>query len=161
MQHQQRWPWPCWEEALPKHRAQGVKGLSLAGGSLPQQGRKGQNNSSFILVTGSVPLKSCCPSCVHMAKTRAPGSRRDKGSLCSGDVLFMCSLGAQTSPTIPACLCEMGTAVRGWSCTQNCSFFPSLASPLHSFPHAMKELHALLTVLALHEGTGTVFGFQQ
>lgn len=96
-----------------------------------------------------------------MAKTRAPGSQQDKGSLCSGDVLFMCSLGAQTSPTIPACLCEMGMAVREWSCTQNCSFFPSLDGWFCSFPHTTQELRALLAILAFHEGTGTVLGFQQ
>lgn len=134
--------------SAPRHRAQGVKGLSLAGGSLPQQGRKGQNNSSFILVAGSVPLKSCCPSCAHMAKTRAPGSQRDKGSLCSGDVLFMCSLGAQTSPTVPARLCEMGMAVRGWSCTRNCSFFPSLDGSLCSFPTPCRS--CVLCLSSLH-----------
>lgn len=61
----------------PMPVAQGVRG------SPPQLGKDRQNNQSFILVRGSVPLKYCPPSCVRMVKTQAPGYQPDKGSLCS------------------------------------------------------------------------------
>lgn len=66
----------------------------------PWLGKGEQKDRSLILVTGSVPLKYCPPTCVHMAKTRAPGDGPDKGTLCSRDVLFMPSFDAQTSPAI-------------------------------------------------------------
>lgn len=84
---------------LPTPVTRGVKG-PVPRGSPSQLGKDRQNNQSFILVRGSVPLKYCPPSCAHMAKTRAPGYQPDKGSLCSRDVLFMRSLEEQTSPAI-------------------------------------------------------------
>ena len=84
-------------------------------GSPSQLGKDRQNNQSFILVRGSVPLKYCPPSCAHMAKTRAPGYRPDKESLCSRDVLFMHSLEAQTSPAIllPRTRCSPAFVLHG------------------------------------------------
>lgn len=67
---------------LPTPVTRGVKG-PVPRGSPSQLGKDRQNNQSFILVRGSVPLKYCPPSCAHMAKTRAPGYQPDKGSLCS------------------------------------------------------------------------------
>lgn len=117
----------------------------------PWLGKGEQNNQSLISVPGTVPLKYCPPTCMHMAKTRAPGYRPDKGTLCSQDVLFILSLDAQTSPAIllPWAVCSpafvlrelqreagVGIAKRGWNppCMQdlvlhhqsNCSPSPGL-----------------------------------
>lgn len=81
--------------------------------SPPGPGKDSQDNQGIVLIRGSIPLKYCPPSCEHMAKPRAPGCRPDKGSLCSGDVLFMHGLQEQTSraillppaPGSPPCLC--------------------------------------------------------
>lgn len=45
----------------------------------PWLGEGEQNNQSLISVPGTVPLKYCPPTCMHMAKTEHPATGQTKG----------------------------------------------------------------------------------